>query len=513
MRWRGKLRRLGHLGAEAIGFDLVFGAGLSRGRGTGARRVAACGLFAVALGTLALGCRGAKEEYILAENRGPTDAREAGDAGRTTPGCPPLSTSEHAKIAPFTVGEPVLDGHPRRRGGRSNGISPKVPPIVDPGAVLARFYDRVLSLARGTAKEHVRVAVYGDSNLTSDYLTGHLRRELQARFGDAGHGWVALARPWGWYRHENVRHYGTWPLFKQIAVTTDPVYGRRYGLAFIAAESRKPGAAAWVATAERGSPIGRAADRFEVHFLKQPRGGSFDILLDGRLVRTVSTASTDHEPGFELVETTDAAHELRCVIKGDGLVRWFGTTLERAPSSAVTPSIVVDSFGIGAMNFERFSMAEPTLRDAGLRHRSYDLVVVWLGTNAMWPPPNRAWAKDSIRAIHDALPDASVLIVSPPDSVKPGQRTTDPRIREIVQQLAEVSAESGAAFWDFREAMGGEASYLEFMKRGLASPDRAHLSKEGSSFMGQKLLAALFDGVAQRLEARPDAGCDDPRSP
>jgi lysophospholipase L1-like esterase len=487
------------------------------GRAGGIRRpaVVVTAVAVVALTTsVTLGCRNPKKHLLGTASAASASAGarvaspslgsgfadvDAGDGGAHGPMCPPV---DPAKVASFPVD--------------TSAITAAVPPIVDPKDSLAPFYDRLLSLARGTAKDHVRVAVYGDSNLTSDYLTGHVRRVLQGRFGDAGHGFVALSRPWAWYAHENVRHSGTWPLFKQIAVTTAPVPGHRYGLAHMAAESSTPGAAAWVTTAAADSPIGRTANRFDVYFLKQPNGGTFDVLLDGKVVRTVSTKSTSFEAGFESVETSDAAHELKCVIKGDGTVRWFGTTLEReagplgaagAPGAAGAASIVIDSLGTGAMNFQRFMLTEPAIRKADLEHRKYDLVIVWLGTNSMWLPPNRAWAQDTITTLRDALPNVPVLVVSPPDSVKPGERHTDPRIRAVVKQLAEVSAETNAAFWDFREAMGGEAAYLEFMKRGLASPDRAHLSREGSSLMGQRLLAALFEGVAHRLDAVPTAGC------
>ena len=395
-------------------------------------------------------------------------------------GAPALAAIDPAKIAPFEVDR--------------SAITAEVPQVVDARGSLNPFYDRVLELARGpgNARRHVRIGVYGDSNLTSDHLTGHLRRALQARFGDGGHGFVALARPWPWYAHEDIRHGGTWPLFKQIAVTTDPIAGNRYGLASIAAESSTGGAAAWVATAKAG-PIGTRASRFEVYFLRQPHGGSFDLVLDGKIVRTVSSASETIEPGYEVVETTDESHELRCVVKGDNKVRFFGTTVERDP-----PSIVVDSLGVGAMNFQRFMMGEPTLRRAHLQHRDYDLVVVWLGMNAMWLPPNRAWVAETIAALREGRPDLPVLLMSPPDSVKMGERKTDPRIVGLVTQLREVAEESGAAFWDFRAAMGGEASYLDFMKRGLAANDRAHLSQQGSALMGQRFLSALFDGVRAR---------------
>ena len=53
-------------------------------------------------------------------------------------------------------------------------------------------------LARGKATEHVRIAVYGNSNMTMDYMTGAMRRLLQSKFGDGGHGYVAMARPLAW---------------------------------------------------------------------------------------------------------------------------------------------------------------------------------------------------------------------------------------------------------------------------------------------------------------------------
>jgi hypothetical protein len=152
-------------------------------------------------------------------------------------------------------------------------------------------------------------------------------------------------------------------------------------------------------------------------------------------------------------------------------------------------------------------MTEPAIRKRQLEHRKYDAVMVWLGMNAMWLPPNRAWVHQTIATIREALPDVPIVLITPPDSVKPGERKTDPRILGLVHQLREVAEEDGVAFWDFRAAMGGEASYLDFMKRGLAANDRAHLSKTGNELMGQRLLSALFTDVAARLESKPDAGC------
>jgi len=388
-------------------------------------------------------------------------------------------------------------------------IKAAVPPIVDAKGSLAPFYEQLVSLARGTRKDHLRIGVYGDSNLVQDHLTGHIRRELQARFGDGDHGFVALARPWPWYIHEDVHHHGTWPMWQQMAPTTHPVWGHRYGFANIAAESRMPGATAWVGTADAPSLVGRTASAFDVYFLKQPRGGSFDLLLDGKVLRTVNTAAEEFEAGFDRVETTDDAHQVRVIVKGDGPVRMYGTTLER-PSST-SPAIVVDCLGTGAMNFQRFVLTEPKIRKEQLEHRHYDLVIVWMGMNAAWLEPNRAWARDTVTTIRDSLGGGSdavpVLLLSPADTVKPGEGRSEPRIVQLSKQLRDIAAETGIAFWDFRAAMGGEASFLEFMKRRLASPDRAHLLKAGSDLMGTRLLAAIFEGANAHLETKPDAGC------
>jgi hypothetical protein len=474
---------------------------------------------------LVAGCKGRRHELVGTANAAsaqpsspspaptPTPTTPTPAPAPSPPACP---SADAAKIAPFEI-------------DRSQ-IKAAVPQIEDPKGSLKPFYDRLLTLARGQAKDHLRIGFYGDSNLTQDHITGHIRRELQHRFGDAGHGFVALARPWAWYNHEDVHHHGTWPLWKQMAPTTDPVWGHRYGFAHIAAESRTGGAAAWVGTADATAPVGKSASTFDVYFLKQPKGGSFDLVLDGTVLRTVSTAADDFEAGYDLVETSDGPHQLRAVVKGDGIVRLYGATLERAASSSASssssspsssspssPSIVVDSLGTGAMNFQRFMLTEPKIRKEQLEHRHYDLVIVWMGMNAAWLEPNRAWARDTVTTLRDALGGGAdavpVLLLSPADTVKPGEGRSEPRIVQLVKQLREIAKETGIAFWDFRAAMGGDASFLEFMKRRLASPDRAHLLKSGSDLMGTRLLAAIFAEIGARLEASPEAGCiPDPRS-
>jgi lysophospholipase L1-like esterase len=413
------------------------------------------------------------------------------------PECAPV---DPVKVAPFTC-EPHV-------------VKTPVPAVVDPEHTLSSFLDRLSALARGTGKRRVRIAIYGDSNLTSDFFSGHLRRVLQERYGDAGHGYVSLSRPWGSYKHEDVVHGGFWPMFKLYAPTTHLVYDKQYGFANMAAQSKETGAAAWVATtADKKSKVGKSASHFEIHYLKQPRGGTFTVLLDKKELRSVSTAASSFEAGFETVETSDGQHELRCSVVGDGPVRFFGASLDREPSDlGGAPGVQVDSLGAGSLNYHRLNYVANETRRAQLTQRGYDLVILWLGTNVMFVPPNKDYAKEFIGELRAALPDVPVLVLSPADTIKQGEMKSDPRIVEVTKQMREVASESRAAFWDFRDAMGGDDSMLVFARRGLAGKDRVHFGPEGSQLMAQRLLCALSAELTAHLEKNPKAGCSaDPK--
>ncbi len=421
-------------------------------------------------------------------------ALDAGPSAAPTAGaCPPV---DKAKVAAYTCDKRIL--------------AADVPALVDPDDTLAPFYDRVLALARGKATEHVKIGMYGDSNLTADALTGHMRRILQARFGDGGHGYVALSQPWEWYSHNDVHHDGKWKLFRQIATSTMRVKDNQYGFANIASESATVGAAAWISTTEReAAKIGKTVSRFDVYFAKRPDGGRFDLELDKTFLRTVDTRADAWDAGFERVDTTDGPHELRVVIKGHGPVRLYGMVLEREPKS-----IQVDSLGTGALNLEQMLFPRPETRDPQLARRAYDLVIVHLGTNMFGTDKdNRKHAKELVAAFRKVRPGVPFLFMSPPDHVPDGATKTEGRIVTLSKTMKTVAAENAAAFWDFREAMGGDASMLEFIKKGLAERDRIHLKKQGDEIMGERMVCALWDGLGAYLEKHPDAGCAEPAKP
>lgn len=385
-------------------------------------------------------------------------------------------------------------------------IDVPLPDIEDQADNLHPFYEKLARLLRGGAVDHLRLAYYGDSNMTMDWITGEMRRVLQAKYGDAGHGFVALGRPWPWYRHMDLQHDlrgGSW---KSYAVSTARVRDHFYGYAGIAAQSLHQGAVTWVATAPADAPIGRTADKFKIYYLKHPNFGGFEIKVNGESRLVVDTAADQPEAGVYAWQEPDGPQRIEFVAASNKPVRLLGAVFERDK-----PGFVVDSLGVGALNCYLMTLEDRELNRRMLADRGYDLVIFGTGTNMWAPKQHPLWMREVIERHREALPGASLLILSPPDYVQ--SRTaakTHWRMKQCRDEKRQIARDNNTAFWDFQQAMGGDASIVRFARRGFAAKDYVHLTQPGAAYMARRLLRALFLDFQQYLAEHPTAGCTPP---
>ncbi|HXM46026.1 MAG TPA: hypothetical protein VN924_32635, partial [Bryobacteraceae bacterium] len=78
------------------------------------------------------------------------------------------------------------------------------PALDDRNGALDYFYAALWRTERGTSLAITRILHYGDSPTTADLITGDTRQLLQKRYGDAGHGFTLIGKPWAWYEHRGV---------------------------------------------------------------------------------------------------------------------------------------------------------------------------------------------------------------------------------------------------------------------------------------------------------------------
>ncbi len=374
------------------------------------------------------------------------------------------------------------------------GLDPPVVDVDDPQGSLARFFARTDAVLRGKTTEPVRIAVYGDSNGTMDYITGEMRRVLQTAHGDAGHGFVALGRPWPWYIHTYVVADSMKDAWSAYTVTTHPTptMDPFYGQGLIAAQSKQTGARTWVATAPEGSAIGTRVSSFEVWYATLPYGGAFDVEVDGVVKASADThAEGDPHFGFVHVDVPDGPHKMTAVSKTAHPVRLLGAVLARKePGSA---GFQVDGLGVGSQNCLCMLRESEELDRQIFAHRPYDLIIMHIGSNT-WNPAVLdpvVCMKEVVARFRREVPDVSVMIMTPPDWGENGMKHTPRWFRRVEAELRQAATEAPAAFFDFHRAMGDDGSMVRFQDHHMTQGDGLHFNGKGGAYVGQRIADAL----------------------
>lgn len=412
------------------------------------------------------------------------------------------------KLADETTDHPEL-ALPEVSPAASAKTKPPPRPIEDPtGHALDAFFARLAQVERKQPKTIARILHYGDSLLAVDLVASTLRRQMQERFGDAGHGYMPVANPTPGYFHNDVSRRASteWMVSRVVGpFTPDGLYGLG-GISFVGTSK-----ASWAryATTTKGS-FGRAASKFGVQYLEQPSGGDFEIVTDAAEHDRISTAGQAPKLVTWQKQVPDGEHafELR-VLKGP--VRAFGTWLEREG-----PGVIVDSVGIQGARLRFLDQSNDAHWAEALQSRAPDLVIFEFGLNEAaddfaYPMDRyRETALAVLAQVRAALPNASCLMVSPNDvAIKRGtDLTTRPVMPYLVKAQREVAQKSGCAFFDVYQAMGGWGSMAAWIRKGLGGPDFTHPTTIGADTIGTWLFRALIERYEQW--ASQDAGASAP---
>ena len=382
-------------------------------------------------------------------------------------------------------------------------ISAEIPAVEDDGHHgLSNFHEVLAGLSRRPESQLVRIVFYGDSNLTLDQISGTVRRRLQARFGDGGHGFVGIGSPWRGYRHQNVkrRMVGHWETYIFTRGAKPRVGG--FGAAGMSAASGERGAKVKLGTADPKSPVGRTASKLVVFYHRHEKGGRFRIHVDDKVASEVDTRAKVEGVAAHTEAMADTGHRIVIENLDRKFVHLLGAVLERASG------IVVDTFAVTGATYGGIAKLEEAGARRMLAERSHDLVLFMLGTN-FWNSKENLSGLDALLARHRAVnPKVSVLVLGPPDHVRTKTSTaSDPRVVRVVEDLRAAAKQRRIAFWDVRAAMGGDGSMRNFYYKGLAGKDLYHLTKKGADLVGQRLAHALLHSHSKYLREHPTAGC------
>ncbi len=148
--------------------------------------------------------------------------------------------------------------------------NPIGPNLIDQRESLKGFYQALWRTEARQPGAVTRILHYGDSPVTADSITADVRSLLQEHFGDAGHGFVLIAKPWAWYGHRGVDAHGSgWHI---EAASQSRARDGFHGLGGVSFEG-STGASSHLVLHEDHA-------RMEVKYLRQPGGGLLVVQAD-----------------------------------------------------------------------------------------------------------------------------------------------------------------------------------------------------------------------------------------
>jgi lysophospholipase L1-like esterase len=375
------------------------------------------------------------------------------------------------------------------------------------------YYFRKLALADlGVPGAIARAGHWGDSILGVDGITSGIRRRLQRRFGDAGHGFHLMDRYNPSYRQQGIEFEAGGQWYRCLVVQECRKQDHRYGYGGLIVHSGGGAASTW-STPRRG--FGHTVSSFELWFAHQQEGGDFEIVIDHKEKVTVNSRGPHLQDGWHKVSVQPGSHSFSVRAIGGGNVRAYGVVLENDG-----PGVVWDGMALIGGSTRGLRTQDPEHIASQIRHRDLDLTVFLFGGNDM--QRNYVDLKESMQPYYDEYgdvlkhfragkPEAACLIMSVTDH---GKRVVGDAIvsvkfgKQLANAQREVARQNGCGFFDTFEAMGGEGTAARWYRASprLIAPDFGHPNGLGHEVIAGLLANAILHGYEEyraRMEGKP----------
>ncbi len=326
----------------------------------------------------------------------------------------------------------------------------------------------------------VAITQFGDSHSAADFFTGGLRDSLQAKLGNAGIGWVTPMNVRGQRNAEMTWRSNGWNLASSRTVSDldFPMGG------YIATPTRTGGSIDVTLTHPE-----KSADLWDVRMVIKARSSDAVAITNARghlnLTHALKGVGRWQTMSFRTPMPFRVTAENKNVELG-------GMWLQQSNQ----PGAIVSSIATNGAQLSIWNKWSPEWY-AELAATNSDLVILEYGTNEAFNDvfdldAYRRQLIDSIRNIRLRLPNAAILLLSPPDALLRNATGTcaerTPAFYEAVKQTQYAVARSERVlYWDWQQAMGGPCSIEQWEREELAGRDKVHLTLEG-----YKLSARLF---------------------
>ena len=343
----------------------------------------------------------------------------------------------------------------------------------------------------------VRIVHYGDSQLEEDRITSYLRENVQAKFGGSGIGMLPAVPKSG----------ATLTVAHSFDPTDRIPYYLAYGPATARADHNRYGPMAQIAHIDTTTVINfrtRQPNVFphcqtfqRVRVRMQGFAGSMSFVSGNNRVQLTCDTARYSKEGTRVFEAL-----LPSPVKSGSLIISGEMDVQSVQLDG-TKGVVVDNVAMRGCSGTMFTSIERKSIESFFNDEDVALIILQFGGNAMpYAKSEEAiekFCKDTRRQIdffHKIAPDAKILYIGPSDMATSiaGEMHTYPHLPAFVEALQTAVTQSGAAFWNMFEAMGGKDSMTRWVKTSpqLAGDDHIHFTQKGAQRISE-ILNGTFD--------------------
>lgn len=350
-------------------------------------------------------------------------------------------------------------------------------------AQFAPFFEAL----RQSKSTQVRIAHFGDSAIEGDNISSQLRENFQVKYGGNGPGFINITNQDISFRRTTAQSFSdNWRTF---SVTGRKSKNHPVG---ISGSVSVPKGKAWV--------------------LYKPNWG-FKTMREFSLVRVFYTDAEPSAIEYELevkkgtAELVPGADVQELIIPVDGVSKQFKLITqseEQAHFYGVSleskTGVCVDNYPLRGNVGDGITDIDKSVFQSFQNYLDYKLIILQFGLNVLDQNMENydSYEKKMIKVVNylkEVAPNAAILLVGVGDR---GQKRgssfiTHPNVPKLVAAQQHIAKETNIAFWNLYEAMGGEKSMADWVKRGLGSVDYTHLTVEGSAETANMLFDAIIN--------------------
>jgi len=345
------------------------------------------------------------------------------------------------------------------------------------------YFDSLFIAMEGASSEHMRILHYGDSQLEGDRISLDLRERFQAYFGGMGVGLMPAVQPGGSMTcaqssSQQLHRYFSYNMGDHLA-------DGRYGIMSQVAHLDGSAQFTFRTTELEGVSHSKTFDK-----VTMVCSGTGKATLIAGSTRVEMLDGWQDASGLKFLTATLPAPVRKASISARGKMEIFGIMLDSHTG------ISLDNIAMRGCSGTVFTITKRSTLEPFFKHENVKLIILQYGGNSV-PYMNTAKSiqgyKSSmiaqVKLFQEMAPDAKILFVGPADmstNVK-GEKQTYPQLEPTIKILKEVCTETGIAYWDLYEAMGGRNSMLKWVDSNLAGKDYLHFTREGASKVADML--------------------------